>query len=540
MSKEPPQSNILSVRKWFWSHGLPWNTDIESKLTNKGVECVEDLKKLNSKEWDEYFKEELIVTQQLSKYVFQKLNGVLKKRAEEEAKAATKRKAMGTKCCDDDDDDDPEKECASRSQLLGILNTNVKEAQVLGDATYADATPASNNNVPKEAQQNKTKSSTTVGKRQQWLLGILNTSAKEATDVTKEAQQNKITKTTTSVGEKQHQQGGSENQNSRPKKRPRCDIRTDAGKILAPRFNPGTKHIEDMKWDVDTTFKAVGSSTTTGDVKDLQAIIFAISRGNPDRAGKAISRFLGDKSNVQLKTTVLEDLGEEDEVVTTNNLVLDGIKDSIAHHTKGIGGTRMAAAETFIKNVVAACLFRIVKDKAKVSNSAMRSMIGTSWNQVKLARVQVQNLLNNNAIIAPLKRNIRKDCIRKKLEPYVFDFLQRDEYTTLNNRKKGGLVALLDPRTGEEVTVHRRIWRYVKKTEQHVLFLSSDQFKQFQHDHNRATVGYEVWMKVLAKVGTFVSTPSLPEPSVIYEKTSDGTQGQHYADNGGEGCNQLE
>ena len=100
---------------------------------------------------------------------------------------------------------------------------------------------------------------------------------------------------------------------------------------------------------------------------------------------------------------------------------------------------------------------------------------------------------------------IKMTHIRHKLEPHVFDFICDDIFTRLDTKQ--GQMEVIYPRTGGLITVHKRIWHNVHKTQQHVLFQASNHYANFQCDNNGATAGYGVWSEVLDKVGTFVRKP---------------------------------
>jgi len=68
MSKPSP---IEKVKEWFSKHCLEWNEDIESTLTEDGVKCVEHLKYLKKKEWDDLFASESKVTRRHSAHVYE-------------------------------------------------------------------------------------------------------------------------------------------------------------------------------------------------------------------------------------------------------------------------------------------------------------------------------------------------------------------------------------------------------------------------------------------------------------------------------------
>ena len=161
-----------------------------------------------------------------------------------------------------------------------------------------------------------------------------------------------------------------------------------------------------------------------------------------------------------------------------NQPIVDGIKGIISHHTRTRkGGTRTIASETFVKNVVVASLFGVVKEKKDVSNHSLSSFIGVSFCQIKRARITVQDLITNDSDISVLGRKKRQDHIRKAVLPSVFKFCLDDDYTRLDSNQ--GLDVVVNPRTGEDTTVHRRIWAIQNKRQQHLLFLCSNHYTKF-------------------------------------------------------------
>ena len=87
----------------------------------------------------------------------------------------------------------------------------------------------------------------------------------------------------------------------------------------------------------------------------------------------------------------------------------------------------------------------------------------------------------------------------------MYDFLLDDAYTRLDTNQ--GLLKVTDPRTSEEVVVHQRIWLIVNKKGQHLLFLLSDHYLNFQVAHSGVTAGYAIFADALEAVGSFVSNP---------------------------------
>ena len=110
----------------------------------------------------------------------------------------------------------------------------------------------------------------------------------------------------------------------------------------------------------------------------------------------------------------------------------------------------------FVKFIVFACVFKIVRDGIEISNNCLRNAIGTTSEQVAKAREDVKQKLEANSLVTPLSRKKRKDHIRDILKPHVFRYLQDDNFTRLDtNQNKADVI---DPSTGNVVEVHRRIW----------------------------------------------------------------------------------
>ena len=56
MSKLPPAPpGLLIFQGWFLKNGLPWDSGIELKLSESGVEFLEHLRLFESQEWDGFF-----------------------------------------------------------------------------------------------------------------------------------------------------------------------------------------------------------------------------------------------------------------------------------------------------------------------------------------------------------------------------------------------------------------------------------------------------------------------------------------------------
>ena len=283
--------------------------------------------------------------------------------------------------------------------------------------------------------------------------------------------------------------------------------------VLAPSFS---KVMNDDKMDWAVSNKTVSKSTLFYDSQDLNTLLMAISRANPDRAGKALSQLLSDKANVWVKNIVVESLSSSSKSTSdVNQFIIDGIRESIDHHTTS-SGTRTIAEETFVKNVALACVFVMEQTGEDISNNALEETLGISCHQLSLARETVQQLIIEDSVVTGLQRKRRKDYVKEKVKVYLFSWLRSDDNTRLDTNQC--LVDVEHPVTGDKVPVHKRIWRIVNKEAQHLLFLNSDEYASFQRENEGATIGYTTWSQVLKEVNTFVTNPK-PE-SCVDEKIS--------------------
>ena len=104
----------------------------------------------------------------------------------------------------------------------------------------------------------------------------------------------------------------------------------------------------------------------------------AIANGNLDRCARALVVYI--EGMPDLREKVLDGINKKTEDL--NQLIVDGIKVSVAHHTKSAGGNRHVAEETFVKNVVVASVFKIVKEGHKICKADLIKSIGASRNQI--------------------------------------------------------------------------------------------------------------------------------------------------------------
>ena len=91
---------------------------------------------------------------------------------------------------------------------------------------------------------------------------------------------------------------------------------------------------------------------------------------------------------------------------------MSGIHDAIAHHTNENGGTRKTASETFVKNIITACVWNTIgENKSYFGDSTIYNLIGASPRQIQSCRETVKCLIANNTDISTIeyKRKRRKD-----------------------------------------------------------------------------------------------------------------------------------
>ena len=98
---------------------------------------------------------------------------------------------------------------------------------------------------------------------------------------------------------------------------------------------------------------------------------------------------------VVLKNIAKSTEQEVDKETATANRIVDGIRESIAFHTKD--GTRPTSSETFVSNVLTGCLFNIVKEKEAVGVHAISNILCVERDEVSRVRKKVKDLLDTYA-----------------------------------------------------------------------------------------------------------------------------------------------
>jgi len=284
--------------------------------------------------------------------------------------------------------------------------------------------------------------------------------------------------------------------------------------VIAPEFEGNAK-----EWVNDIDLPSVDSSTVTRDANNLETLLNALTRGKSKRAADAIIRMLNRPECSDIKDAVKNALNVLlNENVQLSIQVVDGIKEAIAHHTNSKGGTRTIDAETFVKNTVLACVWGTVGEGEDVAISRLSEIIGTTDNQVKMARTTARGLIDDDTAIAALERKRRKDFIRDTLLPHLYRWIIDDDVTRFDsNQSHATIVDPEDP--SKKIKVHQRIWRLTNREQQHKVFLQSSYYKAFMDMNPSATgVGITVFSEGLKKFKKLVSNPK-PE-SCVDEKVS--------------------
>jgi RNase H-fold protein (predicted Holliday junction resolvase) len=286
--------------------------------------------------------------------------------------------------------------------------------------------------------------------------------------------------------------------------------RQDAMQSLAKRFMQSRAGDEDYNQWISS--EGACQRTVKEDAKDIQAMTFAISRGDSTRAASVISYFLNQKSNKDIKHKVLADISNR----RVYEQIVLGLKHSISHHTSSKGGTRSISAETFVKNVVVASVFHMVAEGLEVPVELVIKHLGTTKRQINYAIDEIKSLMGADRPIKGLeKRMTRCDKVIDKLDPYVFDFLTNDEFTRVDTTKKQR--AIVEPRSGNTCVVPIRTWKVLSRKKQFDAFKESAHYCEFQRSHDCATVGFTTFQNVLRKVGTFVTNPNDRESAGVRE-----------------------
>ena len=130
------------------------------------------------------------------------------------------------------------------------------------------------------------------------------------------------------------------------KKCTRQELRSCASKVIVSRF-AGGNGIEDMDWarTAEGVRKDINKSMVSQDGKDFRAMIVVISHADLERAAIALNRFLANRADHQVEEAVLSSLPMKSETDIMNQLILDGTKESISHHTYHGRGTRFLGTE---------------------------------------------------------------------------------------------------------------------------------------------------------------------------------------------------
>jgi hypothetical protein len=230
----------------------------------------------------------------------------------------------------------------------------------------------------------------------------------------------------------------------------------------------------------DTTDKIFSKSSLNNDKNDLNAVVDCAFGKNVKRACAAIVSVLSEKTHVGLKEAVIAALVPTTSTPTNeyiSGLVINGLKCAFSH-LKSIT-SRLKSAEVMMKNVTAACVFHIVQEQKDVSNLALENLLGVSRHQLALARQHVLDMIQGNKRGLTLVRKQRSDAIRDKVVPYVYHYIKDDEFTRLDTNQ--GPEDGIEPRTGQSISEHMRIWNEVNKNKRRTNFLESIHYRPVQN-----------------------------------------------------------
>ena len=189
-------------------------------------------------------------------------------------------------------------------------------------------------------------------------------------------------------------------------KRSKIENLGDANRLLTPNFDTGD-NMQKLSWSTDKS--VVSGRQTRRDDLSVRDILMAMSRGNLHRAAAVLSHFLSSNNNQPVRDFLLQSLAvpiidkAAQEKLTWQDLIIGGVRGSLSHHTVSLG-TRTITTKTFVKNMISACVFKIVKEGVSISTEELSGLIGVHWRQVSACRDKVASLMVNNVIITALKR----------------------------------------------------------------------------------------------------------------------------------------
>ena len=110
----------------------------------------------------------------------------------------------------------------------------------------------------------------------------------------------------------------------RQKQQPRQNSLYNAAKLLAPRMKH-LSEIENSEWLISGD--DVKKTMQFRDANDLRVMLFAISRGNPKRAARAISNMLSNDANKIVKEAATKLVFQPNETALTTKLIIEGIRE---------------------------------------------------------------------------------------------------------------------------------------------------------------------------------------------------------------------
>lgn len=289
---------------------------------------------------------------------------------------------------------------------------------------------------------------------------------------------------------------------------PRGELRAEAAKKLAParatESHNGWRQSQSISENVRPS-----KSTISRDSQDIDVVLRAVSQADPNQAALAISSLLNKPASKAVKQSVIANIISQDNGTNSSieSKIINSIKEFIAHHSLSKGGTRTLDAQEAMDTVATASVFGAVKNGISISKSAVSKTIGATADQIEKGFKRAHHLIVNNVPTFRQKRKRRKDYCIDELIKYLLLFLLDDDYTRLDTKQN--LVEIKDPRTGNKIKVHKRIWKIVNRQSRLESFVASDHFQAFKEDccFPRDSVSFATFEKAMTRLKKIVGEP---------------------------------
>lgn len=296
--------------------------------------------------------------------------------------------------------------------------------------------------------------------------------------------------------------------------------KSESDKVAETQIN--FEQVQGPEWSAEESSKNATYHMLKKDGRMYNNVGRAISGGSVDRAGKGLAMWLKSSDGKEVKDVLLKELS----TVENASVILSSIKSSVSHHHSK--GSRAKEAASFIYHLAFAVTFRPEGAEGKaLSVKALQSLTGLGKDQIAIGRKAAKVAASESTQVKALGRNARSDRIQEIAQGFIYDWiLDHQELSTdpvsrldTNQNKK----TVINPHTGQEEDVARRIWNLATNLRRHEHFIKSAYYADFQRATNNATIAIRTFEKVLKKVAVFVSDPKVE--SCVDEKFS---QSRHY------------